>query len=179
MEPAVSTGRGEGTSGGILQMVPIAQGLAPVDLIPPSICGGRAVALHTPGVVPGGFLWITLYLHDSEQLSPRNWQILESVGAVLKVANMPYVVCGDFNMAPDILFGSGWPEAIDGVVLAPATATCTNSSESGGKVLDYFVVSASLQYGATVQAIVDAGTTPHMPVKLTLCSSMLMDFGYR
>eukprot|EP00959_Pyramimonas_sp_CCMP1952_P185304 3874667-Pyramimonas_sp.AAC.1 len=78
MEPAVSTGRGVGTSGGILQMVPVAQGLAPVDLIPPSICGGRAVALHTPGVVPGGFLWITLYLHDSEQLSPRNWQILEA-----------------------------------------------------------------------------------------------------
>eukprot|EP00959_Pyramimonas_sp_CCMP1952_P389868 8170590-Pyramimonas_sp.AAC.1 len=66
-------------------------------------------------------------------------------------------------MTPDILSGSGWPEAIDGVVLAPTAATCTNSSESGGKVLDYFVVSASLQYGATVQAIVDAGTTPHMP----------------
>eukprot|EP00959_Pyramimonas_sp_CCMP1952_P355300 7442238-Pyramimonas_sp.AAC.1 len=36
-----------------------------------------------------------------------------------------------------------------------------------------------MQYGATVQAIVDAGTTPHIPVKLTLCSATLMDFGYR
>eukprot|EP00959_Pyramimonas_sp_CCMP1952_P100106 2093488-Pyramimonas_sp.AAC.1 len=77
MEPALATGRG-GSSGGLLQAVPGHQGLAEVEHVPVTIANGRASALHASGLTPCGFLWVNVYLHDGEQLGPRNWAVLNA-----------------------------------------------------------------------------------------------------
>eukprot|EP00959_Pyramimonas_sp_CCMP1952_P311610 6521278-Pyramimonas_sp.AAC.1 len=80
--------------------------------------------MHVGGLFPGGFLACTLYLRNSIGLAPANWDLLSRLGAQLKMANMPYIVMGDFNLEPDVLMHSGWVDAVDGVattrLMAPA-----------------------------------------------------------
>eukprot|EP00959_Pyramimonas_sp_CCMP1952_P187980 3930517-Pyramimonas_sp.AAC.1 len=92
---------------------------------------------------------------------------------------MPYIINGDFQMTPDQLNGSGWVEAIDGAIVAPSVATCSNSAQSKGRVLDFFIVSATLQYGATAELVHGVGTKPHSPVLLTLQPKVAQQLCYR
>eukprot|EP00959_Pyramimonas_sp_CCMP1952_P415061 8696803-Pyramimonas_sp.AAC.1 len=132
-------------------MVPAAAGLAEFELVPKVVAAGRARVMHCSGLIPGGFALATVYLHHSEELGPRNWKILEDLGGVLKQIAMPFVLCGDFQLLPDTLEGSEWTDGMDAVCVAPSCATCTNSSASAGRCIDYFVMSRSLHHGAKAE----------------------------
>ena len=106
---------------------------------------------------------VSLYLRHSEGMSPENARILEAVAARLALHNGPWVLAGDFNMTPQQLALSGWPDIVQGRVVQPVGPTCND------RVIDFFVVShhlASSVVGA--QRIIDAGVRPHFPVRLLL-----------
>eukprot|EP00959_Pyramimonas_sp_CCMP1952_P066560 1389436-Pyramimonas_sp.AAC.1 len=62
----------------------------------------------------------TMYLHDSEDLSERNWQIICSMGRAIKRAGMPFLVSDDcWQAAPEELAESGSVAGNGDVVVAP------------------------------------------------------------
>jgi exonuclease III len=77
---------------------------------------------------------VSLYLWDSEGLSPRNLALLEAVGKHVGSLDRPYVLMGDWNVEPQALRESYWLQAIRGVVVAPPEATCVLGE---GKTYDF------------------------------------------
>ena len=71
----------------------------PVDASP-STSPGRVAAVWVDGILRGGMLIVSVYLWHSEGLSKRNWAILYSAVEVAKRFGGPFMIAGDFNMAP-------------------------------------------------------------------------------
>eukprot|EP00959_Pyramimonas_sp_CCMP1952_P051049 1066546-Pyramimonas_sp.AAC.1 len=126
---------------------------------------GRVMVMHVGGLFPGGFLACALYLHNSIGLAPANWDLLCRLGAQLKMANVPCIVMGDFNVEPDVLQHSGWVDAIDGVAIHTAAGTCTPAN----RVIDFFV-SQALSSVVEVSQVNDVAIAPHTPVQLSVRS---------
>ena len=64
----------------------------------------------------------------------------------------------------EALRDSGWPELVQGVIVAPAGATC----KSSGRTLDFFVVSRSIAHAVVAPLIVADELYPHSPCRLYL-----------
>ena len=75
----------------------------PVDASPAGF-PGRVASLWVDGILRGGMLLISVYLWHSEGLTKRNWVILFSAVEAAKKYGGPFMIAGDFNMAP-----SAWP----------------------------------------------------------------------
>ena len=41
-------------------------------------------------------MWADVYMFDSEGLSVSNWELLASIGSVIRKFGMPFVMCGDW-----------------------------------------------------------------------------------
>ena len=67
--PAISTGRG-GTTGGVILATSKHIGLSRVDGHTDVLEPGRVCLLHMGGVLPGGILIASIYLHHSIGLPP-------------------------------------------------------------------------------------------------------------
>ena len=90
-------------------------------------------------------------------------RILQELAIALKALKGPWVVAGDWNLTPEVLRASRWPELVGGVVVATASPTCHQST------YDYFVVSDSLAHAiAGVQRVDDAGFSPQYPARLLM-----------
>ena len=121
----------------------------------------RMIAGQATVAIKGGVSFVSLYLHDSEGLSEKNLEVLEAAAAFLASIRGPWVVAADWNMTPETLTASGWPELVGGRLHVPAGPTC------GTKCYDYFVADRGLSKAvAGVVRITDAGTNPHIPVRL-------------
>eukprot|EP00959_Pyramimonas_sp_CCMP1952_P320325 6703956-Pyramimonas_sp.AAC.1 len=112
------SGRGEGNQCGLAILaparVPITQ---PPSLPAPSFADGRAVAGHVRWGVPGGFIYISLYVFVNEGWSDRNVHALRelcSFPANLNHAGDDWTVGGDFNMEAQELADTGWIQALGG-----------------------------------------------------------------
>ena len=126
----------------------------------------RLAASWLQGVVRGGLFILSIWLRDSEGLSPENLDILQHAVEVLASLRGPWVIGGDWNMNPQVLAASGWLALVDGVIHAPEQPTCNNNT------YDYYVVSKAFSSAvAGVLQVEDAGLQPHIPSRLLLYPS--------
>ena len=117
-------------------------------------------------IVKGGVTILSLYLHDSQGASEENIAILEAAATFLATIHGPWIICADFNMCPRTLEQTGWVDLVNGVVHATTEPTC------GTNRYDYFIVDKGLSRAVGgVQRITDAGTHPHLPVRLLVRGS--------
>ena len=72
------------------------------------LCRGRVLAFHHSGIVPGGALILSVYMHTGAGLTQENWQILSTVGQRITSQALPFVIGGDFQVEPKQLEDSGW-----------------------------------------------------------------------
>jgi len=85
-------------------------------------------------------LTIVAYFWCSEGLSPRNFAILQQISSLIKQFKIPFLLFADFNMEPEHIMASGWPNEHAASLLVPTVnSTCKGSN----KVIDYCIVSAS------------------------------------
>ena len=111
----------------------------------------------------GGIHLLSVYLHHSEGRSKRNMDLLQEAARLIASLEGPWVMAGDLNMLPAELQASGFLNLVKGELKTSGAATC------GDKEYDYFIVDRRLApLVVAVGQIVDAGTSPHTPVRLIL-----------
>ncbi len=83
----------------------------------------------------------------------------------VRLAGLPCILTGDWQVPPDEMRSSGFPELIGATVVAPTGATNLNS----GSTIDYFLVADPLvQFIADISVSFDTKFTPHAPVILRM-----------
>ena len=149
-------------SGGVAVMARRGIGICPHSVVKED-CQYRQGFVHINGCCPGGIHCGSVWMKDSQGLSDTNLQLLASLASSIGRLRGPWLLGGDWNMAPSTLQSSGWLSIVDGVVVATALPTCNSS------VYDYFVVSRGLLPAVVgIQRIDDAGLCPHWPTRLLL-----------
>jgi hypothetical protein len=136
---AAAGDRAEGLAGvAVATLSPLSQGRAgkdrPIDQST-AASPGRLCASWTDGILRGGLLIVSLYLHDSEGWTDRNLDLFSKAADLILKHGGPWVLGGDFNMPPEKL------NSVDhilrrmrGVIVAPRGTTC--SSAPGGNTID-------------------------------------------
>ncbi len=178
LSAATPSGEG-GWQGGVGVVVRDAYGMAGFpSLGRTEIAAGRVILVHLSALVRGGYALATVYLWTAEGLSARNLSIMDELGAALSELSAPFVIGGDWNLAPEVLEASGWVRRLRARVVAPAgntfipTAAASEGAPRGSK-LDYFVISEALMpYVEEVPAIETELITQHRPVRLVLRSDV-------
>ena len=125
------------------------------------LCKGRVLAFYHSGMVPGGALLLSVYLHTGAGLIQENWQILSTIGQWLLSQALPFIIGADFQVEPKQL-DSGWVRAVGGFVVSPQLATVTPSH----RVIDFFVVSETSQARCEAATPLSHHIAPHRPVRI-------------
>ena len=86
---------------------------------------------------------ISVYMRPSMGPVGLNATSLSKVGEMVAMLGHPAVVGGDFNMEPRTIAESRWVRAMQAVVRGPARPTVV-TTDDGGKVRDFFIVSTSI-----------------------------------
>ena len=60
--------------------------------------------------------------------SLENLDILECAAMLIASLRGPWVLCGDFNLTPEVLRASGWVNHVQGRIVAPKRPTCNDSN---------------------------------------------------
>ena len=114
-------------------------------------------------VIRGGVYCVSLWLRHSEGLSPANMAILDELAVALGILDGPWIIGGDWNLTPEILTASRWPQIVGGAVAATSLVTCNSST------YDFFVVARTLSHAVVgVQRLEDGGMNPHWAARLIL-----------
>eukprot|EP00969_Alexandrium_andersonii_P366159 15467835-Alexandrium_andersonii.AAC.1 len=85
------------------------------------------------------FVLVVLYLTSGLGVAGANVDKLSQVGAFLGRLRLPFIVIGDWNLAPRALVDSSWPDRVGGIVVTPTDVDKTCLSK-GGSLIDYMVV---------------------------------------
>ena len=166
--PSASGAKG-GRSAGTFIAVPKALGITYLegreswDVSPPG-SPGRVCAGWSPVLVKGGVVLVSAYLWDGEELSIRNLSVLESLGELLVGNGLPWILQLDAQNTPEALIDTGWVDDVRGKVFRCGKSTC--SGRGGGREIDFFIVSDTLAHAFCDAELVEAGTSPHSPVKM-------------
>ena len=114
----------------------------------------------------GSVHFISVYLKDSEGMSPTNMAILDELATFLGKIKGPWICGGDWNLIPQVLKEANWHRIVDGVIKAPIDNTCN------GSTYDFFGVHKSLDACVLDTFIIsDVGTKPHWPCRILLKGS--------
>jgi len=170
--PAVVT-EAVGKSAGTILMSRWNRGLAAASLPEGLVLDSSRLQLaHWPGIVPGGIIVGTIYLHDGCKVhDEKNQTLLRQLVAALKCIKLPFVVGGDWNMAPMVLASSGIPDALSAKIVHPVSYTY----HSGGaaSVLDFFLVSGIIAPAVVECKAYDGSpVSKHSPVRLKFSSDV-------
>ena len=96
-------------------------------------------------------------------MSDTNAAILTQLAAAIAAVRGPWIVGGDWNMTPETLMDSNWPNIVRGRIHAPTLPTCNDST------YDFLVVSHDLSDAVVgVKRLPDGGCKPHWAVRLYL-----------
>ncbi len=107
-----------------------------------------------------GLLWVCVYGISGMPLC-KQLPLWRAIAGRLNVLGKPYVMCGDWQVEPEDMRRSGLLALINGVIIAPSSATNVLT----GRVIDYFVVSPSLVSSSlTAEALTSCRFIPHLPV---------------
>ncbi len=129
----------------------------------------RAVAatVHPPGHRQTTVL--SLYLEDGKGLGNDNLQHLSTIGRFLtsQGEGTPFIAGGDFQVKPAELAAAGFAQETDADIVASACPRGTCRSTRASTEIDYFIVHKLLLIGIRdIATVEDAGTRPHVPVRL-------------
>ena len=118
---------------------------------------------HVGAVCRGGIHCISVYLHTCEGMSEKNRGLLMDLARIVRHIRGPWIIMGDWNMAPEVLQASGWVDEICGKAVCPGVPTCKKS------IIDYFVVDRRLMHAVLyVKRMEGFGSRPHYPVRMAL-----------
>ena len=101
--------------------------------------------------------------------APYNLKILEFIGQTVGAHRLPWVLGGDFQMTPQDLADTSFPEAAGARIVADLSpvGTCTNAF--GASIIDFFVMSEDFaDVVGKASTILDANTAPHRPVQVVV-----------
>ena len=149
-------------SGGCVVAVRRGNGIVPHEIVKHGFRHRFHIA-WVATILKGGLHLGSVWLRDSEGLSPENLLILQEVAAVISQVRGPWILGGDWNLTPQTLQTTNWLQMVGGVIVAPSSPTCHAST------YDFFVVCKGLESSvAGVQRIDDAGHQPHWPARLLI-----------
>ena len=99
----------------------------------------RLLRQRWPGLVELGrlpFVAYSTYLECGLGLEGRNCDILTAIGLHIKGHGRHFVIGGDFNLTPQEMRESIWPESFGGVVVTGHTMYTTASAGKTGRHID-------------------------------------------
>ena len=107
---------------------------------------------------------VSMYLFTGEgPYSVKIRPLMETASRMLDALEGPFIIGADWQVPPEVLVDTQWPQMVGGVVRASTVPTC------GDVVMDYWVVSKGLDDSVEmVRALEDAGTAPHKGSRLTV-----------
>ena len=122
--------------------------------------------IECPGVP--AFLAASAYLKTGiGGPAPYNLQLLEFVGQVTSCHRLPWLLGADFQMSPQSLAETRFPEAARARIVADMNPVGTCTSASGTSIIDYFIVTEDFaDVVGQATTILDAITAPHRPVQI-------------
>ena len=91
-------------------------------------------------------LFIFAYLKCSVGMNDENQRRMEQISLLIKIHGLPWILYADFNMLPEELSKSGWPQFLKAEIVIPTGATSTLKNVSG-RIIDYLMVHRSI-FGA-------------------------------
>ena len=141
-----------------------------LDVDEPSAARWIAVKLHLRNV---DVLLVVAYLHTTLGLGQQNMRILEQIHTAIKLFGLPTIVVGDWQVTPQQLADSRWPQRCGLVPALPfgCNATC-RLGKGNATYIDYFLMSASLFPVAVVHPQYCVPWGPHIGLKLVLSSQL-------
>ncbi len=153
----------ERPSGGCAVGARIGHGIAEHSNIVRDGFAHRIQLAWTASILRGGLHLGSVWLKDTEGMSPTNLAILDAITEALGRLHGPWVLGGDWNVTPAELTASGWLNVVDGIIVATNLPTCN------GSTYDFFVVARCLWPAVVeVQRLENGGTNPHWPSRLIL-----------
>ena len=87
------------------------------------LCKRSVLAFYHSGIVSGGTLILSVYMHTGAGLTQENCQILGMIGQRFTSQALPFIIGGDLQVEPKQLEDSGWVRAVIGFVVALQLAT--------------------------------------------------------
>ena len=132
------------------------------------------VLLHIQGIILGGLLVATIYLplrREAEQRQQAD-DMLHKLGRKLAAHGRPFIIMGDWNMAPEEVERLGLPHRLGASIVASTAFTCFSGTQVGTVPahLDYFMVAEPLLPLVKDIRVVPIKPNPCMPVVLRLWS---------
>lgn len=147
-------------------------GLGKVAVGQTVIAQGRAVIAQAQVPSLPQFAAVSVYLHDQEGFSERNVNILSAIGQHLSELGLPFIIGGDFNMAPELLASTDFAESLRGHITCVESSLGTYEHPNGCSNIDYFVTSSDM--AAACRKVAIASDLPisklhgHRGVRLTM-----------
>eukprot|EP00959_Pyramimonas_sp_CCMP1952_P094700 1980988-Pyramimonas_sp.AAC.1 len=81
----------------------------------------------------------------------------------MATSSLPFLVGGDFNMAPSSVQQGQFPQKLRGQIVATESPTCHGAG--GPRVYDYFALSGGLAQAVSSVAKIDAPFHLHAPAE--------------
>ncbi len=127
----------------------------------------RFMFKHWHGFARGGLGAGTAYLHATGGMDQDNQALLHSIAGILKAWGLPFIIGGDWQMSPQELIDSGWPDLMGAKVVHSSTSTYFSGKHE--RQLDYFLASHPIA-GALMACYnrEEASVAKHIPVVLQL-----------
>jgi len=161
-----------GTTAGVAVVVPKRVGMSYLfgkddwDISPQASPGRAAAAWLSVGK---GIVFASVYLWTAEGMTYRNTKLITHVIGKLQSLGVPWVIGGDFQVAPEVMAQVTSVEAAKATVVT-ANAVCGTCRHAyGNSEIDYFVVADTVVAqvkGVVVQEAWPAA--PHKPVGITI-----------
>ena len=76
--------------------------------------------------------------------TPYNLGLLQHAGQLASLHGMPWILCGNFQISPQALADTMFPEAAGARILADLSPAGTFTDQNGSSIIDFFVVSEDL-----------------------------------
>ena len=117
----------------------------------------------------GNVVVISTYWLLGDGILGANTERVRSLSSFVLTLADPWVILADFNMTPEEMLATGWPERVGGCIVTPrnVSATC---DQGRGRMLDYAVVYTRAAHRLQVQvnATLEVPWATHCALEITL-----------
>ena len=113
-------------------------------------------------------LVVALYLvHGRDPNSEQNKAILESLGSLISILKLPFLIAGDWNCTPAQMLECNFTKFLGGTIVVPSNVDYTCSSGEGA-MIDFVICSSCLMNAVEVTADVNGPWKPHFGLHIVL-----------
>jgi hypothetical protein len=153
---------------GAAVLVKIGYGLFDLPDVPSDVYTGFVAAGLVELFAGLPFMAYSTYLECGLGLAGRNCEIMKAIGAHIRGHGLLFVIGGDFNVPPQEMSESIWPESFGGVIVTGHTQYTTASAGKTGRQIDYFIVHKDLaKIGLHGRTAFDVPVRTHLGVALS------------